>query len=564
LIIELILLYLKTPVKQYLSHIMKNLFLLIFILLITSSNLFLHGQSCFPEDSVIAFSFKGRNYEFVYSKYNTPNAIYCAEQRGGYLVDVESLEENEAFLNFLLDTLKEKHSINLIEEGVTEVLLGGKGVIQISNPVTITWEWLNTPYNRFNHILGTQTANNNGDDFKNFPDSLFINWGEKNNVKRAYYYPTDYHSQFYSNAMAMTLVEIREDGTNSIVAQPGDWINIRGIEDHYFIIDYGCVDSIKATVDTLHCTNTELILNGQEITSPGEYKFSLKSYSECDSLVTYYVSFTEIDTNMAQNGTNLVYGDNNADSYKWYRCDLDQLIEGEESSFLKITETGSYRLEAEKGGCTFISDCYDYCIPVTTSIDTVKCSNESITINGEVYAERGFYTQKLSQVGFDCDSTLEIEIEDIYINTDIKKNGNELSAVQTDATYQWYNCDGDVMIEGANSQTFSLTESGDYKVEITKDGCIEYSDCFEYNDAASVKDINESDMFTIDYKNGTIAINNTKKHTQIELLDLNAKTLFKSNELTQSIDISSLPSGIYFIKLQSNNKVEMFKFMVGG
>ena len=542
----------------------KSILFALLFAIITSGNLFSQGGSCFPEDSVIAFSFKGRNYEFIKTHYKWGDATYCADQRGGYLVDIESMEENEAFLSFLLDTLTDKHGLDLLDDGDTKIRLGGIGIAKPSNPVSITWEWRNTPFNRFNNILGKQIANNNGEDFKNFPDSLFINWGEKNNVKRAYFYPTDYHTQLYSNNIAMTLVEIREDGTNTIVAQPGDWINVHSTEELYFIIDYGCTQPIETSIDTVHCSNNDLFIGEQKITEPGEYNVRLKSFAECDSLVTYNVSFTEIDTNMAQNGTNLVYGDNNADSYKWYRCDLDQLIEGEESSFLKITETGSYRLEAEKGGCTFISDCYDYCIPVTTSIDTVKCSNESITINGEVYAERGFYTQKLSQVGFDCDSTLEIEIEDIYINTDIKKNGNELSAVQTDAAYQWYNCDGDIMIEGANSQTFSLTESGDYKVEITKDGCIEYSDCFEYTDAASVKDINESDMFTMDYKNGTIAINNTKKYNQIELLDLNAKTIFKSNELTQSIDISSLPSGIYFIKLQSNSKVEIFKFMVGG
>ncbi|MFN3195738.1 MAG: T9SS type A sorting domain-containing protein [Chlorobiota bacterium] len=519
------------------------------------------GQ-CFGEEVVYPFSFKGRNYEYVHIAYSSTSARYCAEQRGGYLVDIETKEENDFFVSFVLDTLKNKYNIDFIEEDFTSFWTGGRAEYVPGSPTYIEWFWKNEPYNRFHNFLGSQTENTNGRDLLNFSDTLYLNWGLINGVKQAYAFPTDYKTPFFDRDIAVTLVQI-QSGTD-IHAEVGNWITRTPTVEMPFIIDYGCIDSIKTTLDTLHCTNTDLILNGQEITSPGEYKFNLKSYSECDSLVTYNVSFTEIDTNMAKNGTNLVYGDNNADSYKWYRCDLDQLIEGEKSSFLKITESGSYRLEAEKGGCTFISDCYDYCIPVTTSIDTVKCSNESITINGEVYAERGFYTQKLSQVGFDCDSTLEIEIEDIYINTDIKKNGNQLSAVQTDAVYQWYNCDGDVMIEGANSQTFSLTESGEYKVEITKDGCIEYSECFEYTDAASVKDINESDMFTIDYKNGTIALNNTKKYTQIELLDLNAKTIFKSNELTQSIDISSLPSGIYFIKLQSNSKIEMFKFMVGG
>jgi len=519
------------------------------------------GQ-CVDEDSVYAFTYKGRNYEFVNVITNRSRASDCAEERGGYLIDIESEDENIAIMSFLIDTLKNKYGIDLIDNDITKIRTGGRALYVHSNPTRIDWVWLNEPYNRTGNYLGKQIENRNGRDILDFSDTLFINWGLIDGKEKNYAYPTDYKTTFFGGTLALSLVVIEDNG--SVLAEVGNWVNTPASTGMPFIIDYGCVDSIKTTWDTLHCSNKKLIINGKDITKPGIYNVKLKSYSECDSIVIYNVAFTDVDTNLLRYEERLVYGDNNADSYKWYRCDLDQQIEGEESSFLKITETGSYRLEAEKAGCTFISECYDYCIPVTTSIDTVKCSNESITINGEVYAERGFYTQKLNQVGFDCDSTLEIEIEDIYINTDIKKNGNELSAVQTDAAYQWYNCVGDVMIDGANSRTFSLTESGDYKVEITKDGCIEYSECFEYTDAASVKDINESDMFTVDYKNGTIAINNTMKYTQIELLDLNAKTIFKSNKLTHSIDISALPSGIYFIKLLSNSKVEMFKFMVSG
>ncbi|MER3328851.1 MAG: hypothetical protein RIF34_04670, partial [Candidatus Kapaibacterium sp.] len=159
----------------------------------------------------------------------------------------------------------------MIDDGDTKVRLGGVGAIKQSNPTTITWQWMNTPYNRFNNILGTQVENKNGTDFKSFPDSLYINWGEINNVKRAYYFPTDYFINLYDNSMAMTLVEIKDDETNNIVAQPGDWINVNPSDEIYFIIDYGCTKKNEVTIDTLLCEGIPLILGGTEITEPGEY-----------------------------------------------------------------------------------------------------------------------------------------------------------------------------------------------------------------------------------------------------------------------------------------------------
>jgi hypothetical protein len=537
----------------------KSILFATLLVFIITSNTDVFSQS---EDDFLPFVYKGKDYEFVHYKSTWDDAKSVANNRGGYLLAIESEEKNDSIVKFLVNDISSGFGIDLFQEGETTIWIGGHGVKNVDSdfPNSIDWLWEFkdnvTKLFTFQDVIYPLDI---ATDVFLYYDTVYNNWGR---TSSDYFFPLDYEKDNFPSKVAMTIEDIEDNGET--IAKLGQWITANGDEEKYYIIDYGCTDNIITKIDTLLCGASSYTFGGKEIENSGVYQDTLLAYSECDSIVELTIDFVEYNDNITAMEDQIVSSELMADSYQWYRCDLDMAIDGANSFSLDINESGSYRLEAEKGGCTFISDCYDYCIPVTTSIDTVKCSNESITINGEVYAESGFYTQKLNQVGFDCDSTLEIEIEDIYINTDIKKNGNELSAVQTDAAYQWYNCDGDVMIEGANSQTFSLTESGDYKVEITKDGCIEYSECFEYTDAASVKDINENDLFTIDYKNGTIAINNIKKYTQIELLDLNAKTIFKSNELTQSIDISSLPSGIYFIKLQSNSKVEMFKFMIGG
>lgn len=543
----------------------KNIIsILVFILALSFMNSISYSQggACFPEDSAIAFTFQGRNYEFVKSHYKWQDAIYCAEQRGGYLVDVETKEENDAFLSFLTDTLKNKYNLDLIDDGDTKVRLGAVGVIKQSNPVTLTWQWRNTPYNRFNNILGIQTENKSGPDFKNFPDSLYINWGEINNVKRAYYFPTDYHINLYSNVMAMTLVEIRDEQTNNIVAQPGDWINANGNDELYFIIDYGCTEKNEVTIDTLLCQGTELVIGGQQITEAGNYTITTTSFAECDSVITANVSFTSFNNELTQQPKRLLSTETTAESYQCYRCDTDKPIDGANTFFLTIDETGSYRLELEKNGCNFITDCYDYCFPTTYTIDTVKCENESININGQEYAEKGFYSQTLKQVGFDCDSTLEIDIKDVAFDKRIRESNDTLISFETGAEYQWYNCEGDVLITDATQKEYSPIEDGDYKVEITKQGCIDYSVCYIYSTtSSSVMDIQDSEYIRLDEVNKLIEFNNLN-YDQITLMDMNSKTIYKTDQVTQSISYDFLPTGVYFLKVFNGNEVEVFKFMV--
>jgi alpha-tubulin suppressor-like RCC1 family protein len=56
--------------------------------------------------------------------------------------------------------------------------------------------------------------------------------------------------------------------------------------------------------------------------------------------------------------------------------------------------------------------------------------------------------------------------------------GNTLTADETGATYQWLDCDNaNSPISGATNQSFEPGVSGNFAVEVTKDGCTSTSDC---------------------------------------------------------------------------------------
>lgn len=538
---------------------MKKIILISIVILLSIPSL--SAQNCVPEDKVIKTTIMGRDYEFITVKKNWDDANECAKERGGYLIDIQSQEENDSLMHFLLNTLRYKYSFNLLGQGEENIWLGCRARSDSSkiNPIYYYWEWQNLDSLNEKSLITLQEVStfSGNKSFYTYYDK-YINWGEG---LSGYHYPSKYEYPF-PDKVAITLVDVVEEQNNETVAIPGKWITTFAQEEKYFMIDYGCVNPIKNVIDTLVCFDKTYPFGDSTISTAGFYTKTFNSFSNCDSVVELTIDFASINNEMTKQSDRLQSKELNAESYKWYNCKTDTPIEGKNEFFLVINETGSYRLELEKNGCDFISECYDFCIPTTFKIDTVKCANESITINGQEYEKKGFYSQKLKQEGFDCDSTLEIDIKDVVINLSVKQQSGKLVSSESAGEYQWYNCEGDVLIADATQKEYTPTENGDYKVEITKQGCIDYSECVAYSTSTnSVKDIQDSENIRLDLENNLIVFDNIN-YDQIELLDMNSKTIYKSDKYAQSISIEHLNTGVYILKITNGNKVETFKFMV--
>ena len=539
---------------------MKKIILITILILFSIS--ILSSQDCVPEDSVYKFTFNNRNYEFITVAKTWDDAQECAKARGGYLADIESEEENLAFTNYLLDSLRLNHSIDLKKDNDTIIWLGGESKLIYEGTENLyTWYWKNPLTMQQEKSLANHFYSfNQFDPQKNkvtFPNNIYLNWGQELSSHK---YPWFGDKQLETK-IALALDNIYLNGTKENTALIGQWVNLNPEEELYFLIDYGCTNEIINKIDTVICSEM-FRLGDSIITETGFYKQTLNSYTDCDSVVELTIDFASINNEMTIQSDRLLSKELQADFYQWYRCDLNLPIQDANTFFLTIEETGSYRLELEKNGCDFVTECYDFCIPSTFKIDTVKCANESITINGQEYEKKGFYSQKLKQEGFDCDSTLEIDIRDVAINLSVKQQSGKLVSSENAGEYQWYNCEGDVLIADATEKEYTPKENGDYKVEITKQGCIDYSVCYNYStSSSSVKDIQDSDNVRLDEVNRLIVFNN-KNYDQIELMDMNSKTIYKTDQFSQSISIDYLTTGVYFLKVVNGNEVKIFKFMV--
>ena len=77
------------------------------------------------------------------------------------------------------------------------------------------------------------------------------------------------------------------------------------------------------------------------------------------------------------------------------------------------------------------------------------------TYNGEILGVSGTYNFVLT-TEYGCDSLVTLNLQIIDIASGISINENEITASEEDGdSYQWYDCDTDMAIEGATDRIFS-------------------------------------------------------------------------------------------------------------
>ena len=152
----------------------------------------------------------------------------------------------------------------------------------------------------------------------------------------------------------------------------------------------------------------------------------------------------------------------------------------------------------------------------------------------------------------------------LSIDNTVTSSLTTLTANQGAATYQWYNCESNTVLTGETNKILTPVANGKYAVEITNGSCKEMSDCILFNflsvdDAfldyfkvvpnpvASVLTIHSTLKSPI-----SIRMYNVLGHQVIETL---------SNKELSTIDMSAYASGIYYLKIEGDNKATTIKIV---
>ncbi len=113
----------------------------------------------------------------------------------------------------------------------------------------------------------------------------------------------------------------------------------------------------------------------------------------------------------------------------------------------------------------------------TFADDSVIACNTFTWINGVTYTSNIDTAKFILPNAAGCDSvvTLKLTIETITNATLL--NVNTISAVETNANYQWIDCSNNLAIPNATNQSYTATSTGSYAVIISKGTCIDTSTC---------------------------------------------------------------------------------------
>lgn len=133
----------------------------------------------------------------------------------------------------------------------------------------------------------------------------------------------------------------------------------------------------------------------------------------------------------------------------------------------------------------------------------------------------------------------------------------------SNATYQWFECNNLTPIPGATSDTYLPPAAGGYAVQVNVNSCSNMSNCVTFNPVTALEEnlIENSNLLTI-FPNPAKSVITIKssRPTEIYLQNMIGQSLMNIRvKGTETIDMSALSSGLYFIKTNQGQTLKIIK-----
>jgi len=159
-----------------------------------------------------------------------------------------------------------------------------------------------------------------------------------------------------------------------------------------------------------------------------------------------------------------------------------------------------------------------------------------------------------------------LTISYVNIEVGITQIEDQLNAVAIADDYQWIDCFNDSMpIFGDTNMIFTPSANGEYALEITKNGCIERSDCFEYIQPPYIDYANDSiNIFPNPTKNNvTLQFGVEKEFIDIQIYTILGQLILKMTARNTSMVEIDLPetSMVYMIHVESEDVNRVFRII---
>lgn len=153
---------------------------------------------------------------------------------------------------------------------------------------------------------------------------------------------------------------------------------------------------------------------------------------------------------------------------------------------------------------------------------------------------------------YDVNGVKNIQTANILVNptplSTVTQVGSTLTADQVGASYQWFDCNnGNAILPGETSQSFTPSVSGNYGVTVTLNSCPVNSGCTAVLNSSSFAS-NNSFIIYPNPNNGNFSIK-SNFDAEIKIINQLGQTVktFEIGQEERNIEMSNIPSGIYYI-----------------
>ena len=203
----------------------KRLFLFIPVLFFLVSGT-VSGQPCADPSNIYTFLYNGKTYEVVQEMKSWSDAAGCAIERGGYLVEINSLEEQNAVYDAIINGAGVSTTYTVVADG------GGVAYVWIGATDKVTegtWLWDgNNDDSGINFWVGQGTAGNG----TGAPvGGNYVNWGGTSTG--VWKEPDDFNSNQYAAAIGLK----GWPGGTGTLGIAGEWNDINILNVLYFVVE---------------------------------------------------------------------------------------------------------------------------------------------------------------------------------------------------------------------------------------------------------------------------------------------------------------------------------------
>ncbi|MFY0687117.1 MAG: PKD domain-containing protein [Cyclobacteriaceae bacterium] len=372
------------------------------------------------------------------------------------------------------------------------------------------------------------------------------------------------------------------------------YLSAGGEYQHVFEASNGCdsvinltllINEVKqADLNRTICEGESYEIEGDSHTSSGSYSYTLSSSDGCDSVVNLTLTVLDkIDTNISRticNGETIVFGSNTLDESGSYAAIFDSQLGCDSLVNLSLkvkddiapssadisfcsgdTLEFGKQLIMESGEYTDTLVSIDGCDSIVTITVTEKSSfNENITVSicvGETYSfggtelfTGGFYTHTYVAENH-CDSIISLTLNIDSLNTLVNIENDMLIGTEQ-GDYQWINCSTNA-IATETSSSFKPAASGEFKAIVTRDGCIDTTDCVVFTKPPLGFDASKLVIFPNPVGKQLNIHLGSKQSGDLQIIDLLGRTVLErkmNNEDQLSIDLT-LKTGTYVLILET-------------